>query len=123
MHRSKRARFGAVLVSFMALGAASVSGPSAVAAQATSSNVKVSCNANYVCGWSGTGFTGLGTSHFWVESGHCAQLPIGVRSVINYAFVSQRLWTGVNCTGSSVVVGPGESRTDLGSSRRGLGGL
>ncbi|MFD9871042.1 peptidase inhibitor family I36 protein [Streptomyces niveus] len=121
MRRSAKARLGTV-VAVISLGTALSSAPSAAAAPTGGSDVRVTCNAGSVCGWTAHNFGGLGTTSSAVASGQCKNLPITVRSAINHSFSSQRFWTNSNCTGTSYLLFPGDSVTIMGAGYRGLGG-
>ena len=112
-----------MLVSATAVAATLIPASPADAANADSTGVKVTCSANYVCGWAGTYFNGLGNSTHPPDATQCKRLALGYLSVINQAFVTVRLWTGANCTGTNIQVRPGESITDLGQPRRWMGSL
>ncbi|MFD3523608.1 peptidase inhibitor family I36 protein [Streptomyces sp. NPDC058653] len=122
MRRSTKARLGAV-VAVISLGTALASGPPAAAAPTGGSDVRVTCNAGSVCGWTAYNFGGLGTTSAAVASGQCKNLSISVRSAINHSFSYQRFWTNSNCTGTSYLLAPGESATIMGAGHRGLGGF
>ncbi|MEV1079890.1 peptidase inhibitor family I36 protein [Streptomyces sp. NPDC050211] len=120
MRTSIQLRLGAALASVVALGAALLSGPPAVAAPAPSP--QVTCQTGFFCAWSGPTFNGLKAERRPVPSGQCTLFTFGARSALNQSFEYQRLWTGAWCTGTSILLAPGSSRSNLSSAYGWLGG-